>query len=187
MLADSTRPFRLSSPAEHALTLHPTGLGRVTIAQRQKGRWQETSVPLADLADALGHFRGEYDVYLTQNRFFGPRRIACLAQLDALFADLDYYKTSLADAHPRHVLELALEVLSRAKLPQPSFAVSTGRGLALTWLHTPMPRCRVGELASRFCTRPCAASVLTAWPRMLPVCCASLAPGTAPPGRMSRR
>ena len=98
-------------------------------------------MPVADLAYAARQLAGETDVYLTQNRFFGRRRLVSrLAELDALFVDLDYYKTEHAEAHPQHVLSLALEALQDERLPPPSFAVASGRGLALVWLHRAVPR-----------------------------------------------
>ena len=133
----------LATPEDHALALHPAGLGRVTIARRQlgDGAWRETSLPVADLAYAVRQLAGMPDVYLTQNRFFGFRRLVSrLAELDALFVDLDYHKTRHAGSHPRHVLDLALENLQVERLPTPSFAIATGRGLALVWLHRPVPR-----------------------------------------------
>jgi hypothetical protein len=144
VLASRPAP-RLITPADHALALHPAGLGRVNIAHRlqggQGGGWRETSVPVADLAYAVRHLAGEPDAYLTQNRFFGRRRlVARLAELDALFVDLDYYRTAHAGAHPRHVLDLAAAALEAERIPPLSFAVSTGRGLALVWLHRPVPR-----------------------------------------------
>jgi hypothetical protein len=141
VLASRPAP-RLITPADHALALHPAGLGRVSIARRlQGGGWRETSLPVGDLAYAVRHLAGEPDVYLTQNRFLGRRRLVSrLAELDALFVDLDYYKTTHADAHPRHVLDLALDALQAERIPPPSFAVATGRGLALVWLHQPVPR-----------------------------------------------
>ena len=105
------------------------------------GQWRETSVPIADLGYVVRQLEGEPDVYLTQNRFFGRRRLVSqLAELDALFVDLDYYKTAHADDHPRHVLSLAVDALELARIPPPSFAVASGRGLALVWLHHPVPR-----------------------------------------------
>ena len=131
----------LATPVDHALALHPAGAGRVSIARRLHGGWREQSVPVADLAYAARQLAGETDVYLTQNRFFGRRRLVSrLAELDALFVDLDYYKTEHADAHPPHVLTLALEALQDERLPPPSFAVASGRGLALVWLHHAVPR-----------------------------------------------
>ena len=70
-----------------------------------------------------------------------PSQLASrLDELDALFVDLDYYKTEHADAHPQHVLGLTLEALQDKQLPPPSFAVASGRGLALVWLHHAVPR-----------------------------------------------
>jgi hypothetical protein len=114
----------------------------VTLAiRRPSGAWHEQSIVIEDLAYAVRHLHGEYDVYLTQNRFFGHRRLVSrLAELDALFVDLDFHKTEHAGTDPRHVLHLAIEVLEDARIPHPSFVVSTGRGLALIWLHWPVPR-----------------------------------------------
>jgi hypothetical protein len=39
---------------------------------------------------------------------------------------------------PEVVFELALDALLRAKIPFPSLAISTGRGLALVWRHEPV-------------------------------------------------
>lgn len=132
----------LTTPEDHAAALHPAGLGRVSIGRRLgDGRWSENSVPVAELAYAVRQLAGLPDVYLTQNRFFGRRRLVSrLAELDALFVDLDFYKTEHAEAHPRHVLSLALEALEAAQIPIPSFAVSSGRGLMLVWLHGAVPR-----------------------------------------------
>jgi hypothetical protein len=52
--------------------------------------------------------------------------------------DLDYYKRpELAEMHAAGVLDLALESLVREKIPRPSLAMATGRGLALVWRHEP--------------------------------------------------
>ena len=42
--------------------------------------------------------------------------------------------------HPQGVLALAREALQRAKIPPPSLAVNTGRGIALVWRHEPESR-----------------------------------------------
>jgi hypothetical protein len=38
------------------------------------------------------------------------------------------------------VLDLALKSLSAAAMPEPTLAISSGRGLYLLWLHSPIPR-----------------------------------------------
>ncbi len=96
--------------------------------------------PFEELADVLPAYGGMQDVYVTQNRFYGPRRISNLAQLSAMYSDLDYYRVpAVADMHPRGVLDLAFDALQRAAIPDPSLAVATGRGLALVWRHHPVP------------------------------------------------
>ena len=136
------RPIR--GPEDHAALLHPwiTGNhGLVTVARRLDGRWRETAIPLNDLGPAVRELRGQPDTYISQNRFKGSRRIAFLWQLDSLWADLDYHKmVEWAGKDPRWVLEAALERLSDAQVPAPTFAVATGRGLALVWVHTAVPR-----------------------------------------------
>jgi hypothetical protein len=124
------------------MTLHPAGFGRVTIARRLPGGvWCEQSVGVGDVGYVVQHLADVPDVYLTQNRFFARRRLVSqLAQLDALFVDLDFYKTAHAETAPPHVLDLALDALQVARIPEPSLAVSSGRGLALVWLHQAMPR-----------------------------------------------
>lgn len=54
---------------------------------------------------------------------------------------VDFYtRPDLAAMHSRGVLEEALATLERAKIPRPSLAVATGRGLSLVWTHEPVPR-----------------------------------------------
>jgi hypothetical protein len=91
--------------------------------------------------ELLNHHRGHADVYLSTQRFRGRRLVAFLLSLSELYADLDYYRVpELVGADPRRVLELALEALGAAGIPEPSLAISSGRGLYLLWLHSPIPR-----------------------------------------------
>jgi len=58
-----------------------------------------------------------------------------------MYADLDYYMIPrLRDIRPWGITELAFDELERSKIPRPSLAVATGRRLALTWRHDPVPR-----------------------------------------------
>ena len=141
-------PCRILGPEDHATVLHGQGRGTVTIAQRRNGRWTERNVHLDDIAYVVRQLAGKTDVYLSQNRFFGRRRaIACLAQLDALFIDLDYYSLAPGIGHlrPEHILSVAFEQLDESRIPAPTIAISTGRGIALIWMHSAVPRGALGR------------------------------------------
>ncbi len=115
-------------------------MGRKT-SRRPPLDWYQHSYPLDELPEVLPHYAGADDAYISQNRFYGSRSVARLAQLSSLYADVDFYtRPDLAAMHPRGVLEEALAVLERAKIPRPSLAVATGRGLSLVWTHEPVPR-----------------------------------------------
>lgn len=131
----------ISGPTEHAAVLHAAGRpGKVTLARRKDG-WREQAYTVSELAEALPAIAGESDVYLSTQRFWGWRRIAQLAECGALAVDVDYHKRpELQDAHPQGVLEDALVLLERSRVPAPSLAISSGRGLYLLWLHCPVPR-----------------------------------------------
>ncbi len=131
------------TPGEHAELIHGGGKGLVAIAHRstESDRWRERVHGVEAALELLKGCRGQSNVYLSTQRFRGRRRVAYLLSLSELYADLDYYRVpSLADAAPRRVLELALKALSGAGIPEPSLAISSGRGLYLLWLHGAIPR-----------------------------------------------
>jgi hypothetical protein len=135
------REVLVDSPLNHGRCLHGAGERLVTVARKIPGKWEQHSYPIQRLYEVLPAYGGVYDAYISQNRFWGPRSVSRLAQLSALYADLDYYKVpTLAEMRPLGILELAFEALEQCKVPNPSFAVATGRGLALIWRHHPLPR-----------------------------------------------
>jgi len=131
----------IRTPDEHAAALHPaTAPGLVTLAFRDGPRWRQRFIAPADLPEAVRVYTGAADVYLTANRFRGPRSVLNLLQLGALWTDLDYYRTPYAGLEPWAVRDAALRQLEDCGLPAPGLAIATGRGLALLWRHTPIPR-----------------------------------------------
>lgn len=111
------------------------------MARRIGGRWHETAYPVSELREVLPALAGQDDVYLSTQRFRAWRRVARLQECGALAVDLDYYRRpEYRGAHPRGVLEDALAALARTRKPAPSLAISSGRGLYLIWLHSPIPR-----------------------------------------------
>jgi hypothetical protein len=139
------RRTSVGSPLAHAEYLHGAGKGQVTIGQKTNlespNHWFQHSDSFENLAPLLPSYEEEKDVYISQNRFYGSRATSRLAQLSALYTDLDYYKCpGLTEMPPPEVLELAFDALTDAQIPRPSFAVATGRGLALVWRHEAVPK-----------------------------------------------
>ncbi len=136
---------RIRTPREHGELLHAGGKGTIAVSKKRPDRplypWDERNYPVEVAIDLLDHYRGRDDVYLSTQRFRGRRRVAQLLSLSSLHADLDYYKVpELKGTSPGRVLEGTLGALERARKPEPSLAIFSGRGLYLMWLHSPIPR-----------------------------------------------
>jgi hypothetical protein len=131
--------------------------GHVAVATNGLGdRWREKVYAVGELPEVLPYYAGRSDVFLSIQRFWGWRRIAQLAQCGALVVDVDFYKMKkLAGSHPLGILEDCRIALEVARKPQPSLAISSGRGLNLLWFHEPISRgrCHAGTLARRSCGR----------------------------------
>jgi DNA-binding CsgD family transcriptional regulator len=139
----------IASPLAHGEILH--GLcgpdtGVVAVAQKVRGEWKENAYSVEDLLQILPAYSGATDVYISQNRFRGWRGVSRLAELTAMYSDLDYYNhPGMADMPVEGVLSVAFEELGRARIPLPSFATATGRGLALVWIHAPVSRAELSK------------------------------------------
>ena len=137
------REALVNSPLNHGRYLHGAGKGYVTIACKTTGSWQQHSYERGLLDQVLPAYSGVDDVYISQNRFWGARSVSRLAELSALYVyvDVDYYKhTDLNGMHPLGVVDIAFAELQHSKIPRPSLAIATGRGLAFIWRHNPVPR-----------------------------------------------
>ena len=140
-----SQPHPLTA-SQHGALLHGGflggGVGHVAVATRGPGEgWREKAYAACELAEVLPYYAGRDDVYISTQRFWGWRRIARLAQCGALAVDVDFHKVeSLRESHPLGVLEDCRVALERARMPQPSIAIASGRGLHLLWLHKPIPR-----------------------------------------------
>jgi hypothetical protein len=132
-----------SSSLAHGRYLHGSGSkGYVTVAFKTAESWCQHSYPVEQIYEVLPAHGGMNDVYISQNRFYGSRSVGRLAELSALYADLDHYKRpELAGMRVEGVLNLALEAFIREQIPYPSLGISTGRGLALVWRHEFVPAC----------------------------------------------
>lgn len=132
-------PDRFTGDA-HGTLLHPDGSrGSATLAQRTD-KWKERRVDLADIPYVTSQLAGEPNVYLSQQRFYGWRRISALAQLGSCYLDLDFHKTSrFEDARPEYVAACALVRCEEQAIPEP-WIFATGRGILLLWPIEPTNR-----------------------------------------------
>ena len=84
-----------TSPLAHARYLHNAGKGSVTLGQKKcglkpPGDWKQHSYPVEELYEVVPAYSGLDDVYITHNRFYGARAVSRLAELSAMYTDLDY-------------------------------------------------------------------------------------------------
>jgi hypothetical protein len=121
--------------------------GHVAFAQRRldcDGSWHEFSAEVAearDVAESMLSQDETSDIYMSQHAFHGRRAIANLASLGACYVDIDYItRPAWAGRDPVTVLGAIQIALEDAGVPQPSYVLSTGRGLLLVWLHELLPR-----------------------------------------------
>ena len=79
----------------------------------------------------------EENIYITLNTFFKPyRRLECIKELNALFIDLDYYKTQFTKEQIIMNLE---ENYFNKTIPATNYILDSGRGLGLIWLINKVP------------------------------------------------
>jgi hypothetical protein len=146
--ADSSSKSSLKAAAEdHMARLHPEGCrGRVVIAHKDGERWRQRSYEVSDLPEIIPAVAGLEDAYISQQRFYFKRTITQLLQLGALFVDVDFHTVpELAGMDARGVLEDVLIALERARIPAPTMAIASGRGLYVIWLHGAIPRAAIGR------------------------------------------
>ncbi|WP_220810480.1 LuxR C-terminal-related transcriptional regulator [Noviherbaspirillum aridicola] len=145
----------LSQPINHHDRLHASPHGAVLYweARKSENRWTKV-MPGDPVAQVISCFAGSPDTYLTVNQFFHWRNVRQLKSLRACYVDID----GMMD------LEAALDALHAAKMPAPSFAVYSGRGLHLYWPLSPTP-----------------AKALPVWQRVQDAIVAALAPLGADP------
>jgi hypothetical protein len=139
-MADAVRRLDLLPP-DHVRLLHPAGRRGIATVAWGGDLWREVAVPISELPAYVADKGGCTDLFLSQQSFFGWRRIAQLAQLGAAYVDLDYHRTDRwSGVSPEGVAGAVLEVLDDSAIAAPSYILSTGRGLLAVWLHDLVPR-----------------------------------------------
>ncbi len=147
IILSSPERYAVFGPREHMEALHPEALngkraGTVSFATRTAEGWKEWSVKASEAPqiaqDLIDH--GEHvDLYFSHQRFRGWRDTERLLGLASLYCDVDFHSVDAwRGKDPRAVLVAILEALREARIPPPSYALDSGRGLLRIWSESAM-------------------------------------------------
>ena len=124
----------LSPSIEYVNIIHGDSKGWITKAKICNKEYKQWHYKYKDLIELKFD---EYNVYITLNTFYKTyRRIECIKELNALFIDLDTYKTSFTK---EQILINLNENHFKQSMPIPKFIIDSGRGLYLIWLIKKVP------------------------------------------------
>ncbi|NFA43754.1 helix-turn-helix domain-containing protein [Clostridium botulinum] len=122
--------------------LHDNDDGFIAIAAKKGSEYVQYHYKINDLSYNIGKAISlDANIYMTPNSFFMPKRkIENIRKLNALYIDIDYYNIeNLSIYDHEKVLAILENDYFGQDVPEPSFAIFTGRGLAVYWLIEPVP------------------------------------------------
>ena len=124
----------LSLSVKYINIIHGDSKGWITKAKICNKEYKQWHYKYKDLIELKFD---EYNVYITLNTFYKTyRRIECIKELNALFIDLDTYKTGFTK---EQILINLNENHFKQSMPIPNFIIDSGRGLYLIWLIKKVP------------------------------------------------
>lgn len=123
--------------------LHSNDDGFAAIAAKRDNKWSQYHYKIEDLINNIAKALSiDANIYVTPNSFFRPvRKIQNIRHLNALYIDIDFYnieKYKKCD-HKYMINVIKYEYFESGLLPEPTFTVFTGKGLAYYWLIEPCP------------------------------------------------
>lgn len=122
--------------------LHDGDDGFIAIAAKKDKEYVQYHYKTNDLTYNIGKAISlDANIYMTPNSFFMPKRkIENIRKLNALYIDIDYYNIeNLKTYDHERVLAILENDYFGQEVPEPSFAIFTGHGLAVYWLIEPVP------------------------------------------------
>ncbi len=122
--------------------LHEGDDGYIAIAAKCGTEYVQYHYKIDDLKCNIGKAISlNANIYMTPNSFFMPKRkIENIRKLNALYIDIDYYNIeNLKTYDHERVLAVLENDYFGQDVPEPSFAIFTGRGLSVYWLIEPVP------------------------------------------------
>jgi DNA-binding CsgD family transcriptional regulator len=121
--------------------LHLDDDGFIAIAAKKDNDWSQFHYRVQELKDNIAKAISlDANVYLSPNSFFRPiRKIENIRKLNSLYIDVDFYNIEQYKAcdHTYMMNLINNEYFENGVLPEPSFIVFTGKGLAYYWLIEP--------------------------------------------------
>ena len=119
---------------EYIDKVHGNSKGWITRSCIDRNGYSQWHYKYAELKEV--DLTGE-NIYITLNTFFKPyRRLECIKELNALFIDLDYYKTKFTKE--QIIMNLEADYFNKI-IPETNYIIDSGRGLALIWLINKVP------------------------------------------------
>ena len=122
--------------------LHDGDDGFIAIAGKRDTEYVQYHYKVDDLTYNIGKAISlNANIYITPNSFFIPKRkIENIRKLNALYIDIDYYNIeNLKGYDHERVLAILENDYFGQDVPEPSFVIFTGHGLAVYWLLEPVP------------------------------------------------
>lgn len=122
--------------------LHNNDDGFIAIAAKNDSEYVQYHYKINDLSYNIGKAISlNANIYMTPNSFFIPKRkIENIRKLNALYIDIDYYNIESFSIYDHEkILKILEDDYFGEDVPEPSFAIYTGRGLAVYWLIEPVP------------------------------------------------
>jgi hypothetical protein len=139
---DNIDPKFKEEAVKNISILHDGDDGFIAIAAKKGKEYVQYHYKVDDLTYNIGKAISlSANIYMTPNSFFMPKRkIENIRKLNALYIDIDYYNIeSLKTYDHERVLAILENDYFGQDVPEPSFAVFTGHGLAVYWLIEPVP------------------------------------------------
>ncbi|MBC2457731.1 DNA-binding response regulator [Clostridium beijerinckii] len=122
--------------------LHEGDDGFIAIAAKKDKEYVQYHYKVDDLTYNIGKAVSlDANIYITPNSFFMPKRkIENIRKLNALYIDIDYYNIEKLKSYDHErILAILENDYFGQDVPEPSFVIYTGRGLAIYWLIEPVP------------------------------------------------
>ena len=115
-------------------TIHSNSKGWITRSVIDENGYSQWHYKYAELKDLD---MSRENIYITPNTFYSTfRRIEYIKEINALFIDLDYYKTRF---NREQILMNLEDNYFNKSVPIPNYVIDSGRGMYLMWLINSVP------------------------------------------------